>query len=85
MAKYSYELKKKIVIAYLNGEGGFGYLANMYGIPDNGKVRLWVENFKAFGDDGLMRSREQKKYTFEKKLSVVELYLSSEILPPLIS
>ena len=72
MAKYSYELKKKIVIAYLNGEGGFGYLANMYGIPDKDKVRLWVENFKAFGDDGLMRSREQKKYTFEKKLSVVE-------------
>ena len=27
MAKYSYEFKQKIVQAYLNGEGGYGYLA----------------------------------------------------------
>ena len=42
-------------------------------------IGLWVDNYKAFGDDGLMRSRKQEKYTFEKKLFVVELYLSSEI------
>jgi transposase len=79
MAKYSYEFKKKIVKAYLNGEGGYGYLAKEYGISDDDKVKLWVDNYKAFGDDGLMRSRKQEKYTFEKKLSVVESYLSSEI------
>ena len=79
MAKYSYEFKKKIVKAYLNGEGGYGYLAKEYGISDDVKVKLWVDNYKAFGDDGLMRSREQKEYTFEKKLSVVESYLSSEV------
>ena len=33
-----------------------------------------------FGDEGLTRSRKKKeKYSFEKKLNVVELYLSSEI------
>ena len=79
MAKYSYELKKKIVTAYLNGEGGFGYLAKIYGIADKKKVMLWVDNYKNFGDDGLMRSRKQEKYSFEKKLYIVELYLSSEI------
>ena len=79
MSKYSYEFKKKIVKAYLNGEGGYGYLAKEYGISDDDKVKLWVDNYKAFGDDGLMRSRKQEKYTFEKKLSVVESYLSSEI------
>ena len=79
MAKYSYELKKKIVTAYLNGEGGFGYLAKTYGIADRDKVKLWVNNYKNFGDDGLMRSRKQEKYSFEKKLYIVELYLSSEI------
>ena len=79
MAKYSYELKKKIVTAYLNGEGGFGYLAKTYGIADKTKVMLWVDNYKNFGDDGLMRSRKQEKYSFEKKLYIVELYLSSEI------
>ena len=26
MAKYSYELKKKVVETYLNGEGGSGYI-----------------------------------------------------------
>ena len=33
MAKYSYEFKKKIVDAYLNGEGGYKHLSSVYG-PD---------------------------------------------------
>ena len=79
MAKYSYDFKKKIVLAYLNGEGGFRYLAKKYNVPEKSKVKLWVDNYKAFGDDGLKRSRQKVNYTFEKKLSVVELYLSSEL------
>lgn len=79
MAKYSYEFKKKVVQAYLNGEGGKKFLAKKYGIPADSNVRKWIDNYREFGDEGLMRSREQKKYSFEKKLSVVELYLSSEI------
>ena len=49
MAKYSFEFKKKVVLAYLNG------------------------------DEGLQRSRKNDIYSFQKKLSVVELYLPSEI------
>lgn len=79
MAKYSYELKKEIVTACLNGEGGYTHLAKKYGIADKHTIRLWVNNYQSFGDDALMRSRKQQKYTFEKKLFVVELYLSSEI------
>ncbi|MGF7012670.1 transposase [Lachnospiraceae bacterium PF1-21] len=79
MAKYSYEFKKKVVQAYLNGKGGYSYLANVYGLPDKKILREWVSNYNAFGDEGLMRSRKQEKYSFEKKISVVELYLSSEI------
>ena len=79
MSKYSYEFKKKVVNAYLNGEGGYKYLAEQYGVPSHSKVKLWVDNYKSFGDDGLKRSRQQVKYSFEKKLFVVELYLSSEI------
>ena len=78
MAKYSYELKKKVVNAYLAGEGGYNYLASLYGV-DRNCVAKWVKNYQAFGDEGLIRSRHQKKYSFEKKLSVVELYLSNEI------
>lgn len=79
MAKYSFEFKKKVVKSYLNGEGGYTYLANKYGIPSDSKVKLWIDNYNAFGDEGLTRSRKKEKYSFEKKLNVVELYLSSEI------
>ena len=79
MAKYSYELKKEIVTACLNGEGGYTHLAKKYGIADKHTIRLWVNNYQSFGDDALMRSGKQQKYTFETKLFVVELYLSSEI------
>ena len=27
MSKYSFEFKKKVVLAYLNGEGGYRYLS----------------------------------------------------------
>ena len=79
MAKYSYEFKKKIVQAYLDGRGGFEYLAKQYSIPDNKQVRIWVNAYKKFGDTGLMRSRNRNNYSFQFKLSVVELYLSSEV------
>lgn len=79
MSKYSYDFKKKVVNAYLNGEGGYKCLAKQYGVPSHSKVELWVNNYKSFGDDGLKRSRQQEKYSFEKKLFVVELYLSSEL------
>lgn len=78
MAKYSYEFKKKIVDAYLNGEGGYKHLSSVYG-PDKKDIQKWVNNYQSFGDEGLMRSRQQEKYSFEKKLSVVEFYLSNEI------
>ena len=79
MAKYSYEFKKKIVMEYLNGEGGKPFLAKKYGVPAESNIKKWVDNYKTFGDKGLMRSRNNQKYSFEKKLAVVELYLSSEI------
>ena len=42
-------------------------------------VRNWIKNYNELGDNGLRRSRERKKYSFEFKLHVVELYLSSEV------
>ena len=79
MAKYSYEFKKKVVMAYLNGEGGTPYLCEKYGIADTKNLRVWISIYKKFGDEGLMRSRKKTTYSFEKKLSIVELYLSSEL------
>ena len=79
MAKYSFEFKKKVTNAYLAREGGRSYIAKKFGIPNSQMVIQWVNNYKAYGDDGLLRSRKNEKYSFEFKLRIVELYLSSEV------
>ena len=78
MAKYSFEYKKKVVLEYLQGKGSYNELASKYSI-DFTNIRHWVRNYNANGDDGLKRSRKQSNYSFEYKLHVVELYLSSEV------
>ena len=79
MAKYSFEFKKKVVLSYLNGEGEYKYLSKTYGVPAKSNIEQWVHNYQTLGDEGLLRSRKNDIYSFGKKLSVVELYLSSEI------
>ena len=79
MAKYSFEFKKMVVNEYLNGEGSFETLARKHGIPSSTRIKEWVANFERFGAVSLMRSRQRKVYTFEFKLHVVELYLTSEL------
>ena len=78
MAKYSFEFKKKIIEEYFSGEGGFEFLAKKYAIPYS-SIRNWVHGYEKNGDSALLRSRKNKKYSFEYKLSMVELYLSSEV------
>ena len=79
MAKYSCEFKLKVVQEYLNGKGSYDYLAKKYNIPSCTPLKEWVASFKEFGKKGLLRSREKKNYSFQFKLHVVELYLSSEV------
>ena len=79
MAKYNYEFKKKVVLAYLNGEGGQSYLMKKYGISAKKRLQEWISSYEQFGDEGLMRSRKKENYSFEYKLHVVELYLTSEL------
>jgi len=79
MAKYSFELKKQVVCEYLSGNGSSNSLAKKHGIPQGKMVRNWINTYREFGEDGLRRSRKKEKYSFEFKLHVVELYLSSEV------
>jgi len=79
MAKYTFDFKKKIVQEYLEGQGGTDCLARKYGFSSNTPIRRWINSYKKFGDDGLMRSRKNEIYTFALKLHVVELYLSTEV------
>ena len=81
MAKYSFKFKKKIVQEYLDGKGSYHSLAEKYEIGDiNGRyICKWVQAFNEFGNEGLMRSRKNDTYSFDFKIHVVELYLSTEV------
>lgn len=79
MAKYSFEFKKKVVNDYISGKGSYEHLAKVNGISDKSVVRKWVRKYKKYGDAGLMRSRKNNVYSFEKKRFVVELYLTSKL------
>ena len=54
--------KKGVVQFYLNGEGGYKYLAKKYGVLSKEQIHTWVEMYKEFGDEGLARSRKNNIY-----------------------
>ena len=77
MAKYSTEYKLKIVREYLAGQGGYRALSKRHEITES-QIEHWVKAYRAFGEEGLKRSRAQQTYSFEFKRSAVECYLSTE-------
>ena len=77
MAKYSYEFKRKIVEEYLGRKAGYKTLAMKYQI-DHSQIRRWVNNYKHFGDEGLMRSRNKREYSVAFKLEAITRYERSE-------
>ncbi|MBR0380347.1 MAG: IS3 family transposase [Mogibacterium sp.] len=78
MAKYSFEFKMMVVSEYISGQGGTRYLSGKHGVHHS-VIERWVANYRKYGEEGLTRSRQQQVYTFEFKLHVVELYLTSEL------
>ena len=78
-AKYSFNLKKQVVQDYLDGKGGYKFLAKKYDVASSDNVKRWIWSYRQFGDEGLNPFRTYKRFSFEKKLSVVKLYLSSEL------
>lgn len=70
MAKYSYEFKKEVVQAYLDGKGGYKFLAKEFGIPSPSKVKLWVDNYRTFNVVNLRKYRKfnKKHLTIGKKM-----------------
>ncbi len=80
MEKYSYEFKKKVVTEYKEGGGGYRYLSKKHeiGKGDTKSLRAWVKAYEKYGEKAL-KSTKKEKYTFEFKISVVKLYLASEV------
>lgn len=79
MAKYSLEFKLEVVHEYLNGEGSYDYIAKKHNMPACSRIKEWVAVFRKLGKEGLMRSGQNNTYSFQFKVHVVELYLSSKV------
>ncbi|MGI6579142.1 MAG: helix-turn-helix domain-containing protein [Saccharofermentanales bacterium] len=69
---YKFELKLKVVLAYLNGEGSHESLAKKYGIATEASIRKWVYDYRQYGADGLRKVMKKNSYSGEYKLSVLQ-------------
>lgn len=74
MAKYSDELKIKIINAYLENEGSFKDLSKKYGITDPTSVKKWIRIYDQRGLEGLRRRKTHQNYSVQFKLDVVHYY-----------
>ena len=79
MAKYNLEFKLEVVQEYLNGEGSYDYIAKKHNMPACSLIKEWVAVFRKLGKEGLIRSGQNNTYSFQFKVHVVELYLSSKV------
>ena len=77
MSKYSFELKKQIVLEHLETGIGSKLLAKKYNVKSPRQIRQWIHNYDEFGSEGLKRSRENQNYSFEFKFYIVQSYLSN--------
>ena len=77
MAKYSYEFKKMIVDAYLNGEGGYKHLSSVYG-PTRRDIQKWVNRFQAAGPDALRPHKKGRKKILDKSCKNPKIVPSEE-------
>lgn len=76
-AKYSKELKLEIVKRYLKGESA-NALANEYALLKRGPhtIRDWVHKYESLGEKAFEHSNQNKSYSREFKLHVINDYLN---------
>ena len=63
----------------MDGKGGSDYLAKKHSIKVPSQVKRWINAYQEFGEEGLVRKRQKKKYSVQFKLDAIELYLTSEL------
>ncbi len=78
MVKYTFELKLKIVQDYLDGKGGSDYLSKKYSIKAPSQLKR-INAYQVFGEEGLVRKRQNQKYSVQFKLDAIELYQTSDM------
>ena len=71
ITKYDYELKKRVVTAYLNGEGGYKFISKKYDISDKlhvknkSQIMIWLRWYKN-GETHRFNQPVGKQYTYGK-------------------
>ncbi|MFZ7946326.1 helix-turn-helix domain-containing protein [Neobacillus sp. 19] len=68
MAKFTVEKKLEAVKRYLNNEGGYRFLSEIYGTAHN-TIKKWVLQYQYHGEEGLTKS--YTSYTVQFKLDVL--------------
>ena len=79
MTRYSTEFKVTVVKAFLNGEGGFRYLAKKFNVARHSSIEQWVELVKEQGYMALHTSHRKINYSIDFKLSVITYYQTHEV------
>ncbi|MDW0116231.1 helix-turn-helix domain-containing protein [Sporosarcina thermotolerans] len=71
MVKYTDDFKAMVVREYLEGTIGYERLAKKHGVKSNRQVRDWVNAYKKFGMEGLVRKKRDAIYSVQFKLDVL--------------
>ncbi|MFC6403064.1 transposase [Mammaliicoccus sciuri] len=70
--KYDFKFKIKLVKEYLEGHQSYRTIALKYGVSSWSVLRIWVNQYKEFGEEGLEVKNRNTVYTSEFKLSVLK-------------
>ncbi|MDT2540583.1 transposase, partial [Enterococcus raffinosus] len=55
------------------------YLAKIHSVKDRKQILDWVNSYREFGEEGLLRKRKNANYSVQFKLDAIELYQTSEL------
>ncbi|GAA5562505.1 hypothetical protein Asch03_04008 [Acinetobacter schindleri] len=72
--KHSKELKLKVIQNYLDGGKGYKILSEEFNV-DIQTIRLWIEKYKAQGEEGLNVKLQKTYYSPEFKIKAVQMLL----------
>ncbi len=70
--KYEFKFKLKLVKEYLEGHQSYRTIALKYGVSSWSVLRIWVNQYKEFGEEGLELKSRNTVYNSEFKLSVLK-------------
>lgn len=72
LVKYYLEFKLKVVMDYLNQEGGFLALSKRFGLSDTKPILTWINAYRTLGVDRLKRKWNNQNFAVNFKLDVLQ-------------